>query len=93
MLEEIKKHIAHFIIKNKYLNKNAGPIHFNGFLTNSHNLLIIMPKQDKDFIYALDILRYFQIHKKNITLFLPEHKYNPVPEKKSLNIFRIHYII
>jgi hypothetical protein len=82
MFEELKIRLAHFIVKKKYLNKNTGTICYNGFLTNSHNILIIMPKQDKDFIYALDILRYYQIHKKNITLFLPEHKYNPIPEKE-----------
>jgi|BarGraIncu00222A_1022003.scaffolds.fasta_scaffold07352_2 hypothetical protein len=82
MFEELKKYFAHLIVRKKYLKKNASAICYNGFLTNSHNILIIMPKQDKDFFFALDILRYYQIHKKNITLFLPEHKYNAVPEKE-----------
>jgi hypothetical protein len=82
MLEKLKKRLAHFIIKKKYLKKVTEAICFNGFITKSHNLLIIMPKEDKDFFYALDILRYYQIHKKNITLFLQEHKYNPIPEKE-----------
>jgi hypothetical protein len=82
MFEKLKKRIAYFIVRRKYLSKNTHTIYYNGILTNSHNILIIMPKQDKDFYYALDILRYYQIHKKNITLFLPEHKYNPVPEKE-----------
>lgn len=82
MLEKFKLHLAHFIIKKKYIKKVTDAICFTGFLTKSHNLLIIMPKEDKDFFYALDILRYYQIHKKNITLFLPEHKYNPIPEKE-----------
>jgi hypothetical protein len=41
-----------------------------------------MPKEDSDFYHCLDILKYFLIHKKIITLFLPEYKYNLIPEKE-----------
>jgi hypothetical protein len=41
-----------------------------------------MPADDRDFYHSLDILKYYQIHRKSITLFLPEHKYGVVPEKE-----------
>jgi len=94
MFEKLKKNIAHFIVKRKYLKQNANTICYNEFLTNSHNILLIMPKNEKEFFNAFDILRYYQVHKKNITLFLPEHKYNSVPEKEkykyiSYSLFQI----
>lgn len=82
MFENLKKKYAHFIIRRHYLEKNATPINYNRILTDSIDFLFIMPKDDKDFFHAMDILRYFLIHKKVITLFLPEYKYNLVPEKE-----------
>ncbi|MCX6168815.1 MAG: hypothetical protein NTX65_05725 [Ignavibacteriales bacterium] len=82
MFEGLKKKIAHFIIKKKYLRRNIGEFSFNNVISNARDLLFLMPKDDKDFISSLEILKYYQIHKKVITLFLPEHKYNIVPEKE-----------
>ncbi len=41
-----------------------------------------MPKEDGDFYHALTLLKFYLIHKKRITLFLPDHKYNLIPEKE-----------
>ncbi len=81
MFEGIKKKYAHFVVRRKYLRKDTRPVLYNKILSGATDLLLIMPKDDKDFYHCHDILRYFLIHKKIITLFLPEYKYNLIPEK------------
>ncbi len=82
MFESLKKKYAHFVIRKKYLNKDVKQINYNSILSEATDFFFIMPKEDNDFYHSLDILRYFLIHKKIITLFLPEHKYNLIPEKE-----------
>lgn len=82
MFERLKKKIAHFFIRRRYLKKNTQQLSFANIISGSHDFFIVMPKDDKDFYHSLDILKYFQIHRKVITLFLPENKYNLVPEKE-----------
>ncbi len=81
MFEELKRKYAHFIIRRKYLKKNEHSISYIRVLSDASDFFIIMPKAEIDFIHALDIIRYYQIHKKIITLFLPKHKYNLIPDK------------
>lgn len=82
MFEGLKKKIAHFIIKKKYLRKSSKEFSFNNVISSANELLFVMPKDDKDFISSFEILKYYQIHKRTITLFLPEHKYSLVPDKE-----------
>ena len=51
---------------------------FNNFIENSENYIIILPLNDQDFANSFDIAKYFKIHKKAVTLFLPEHKVNSI---------------
>ncbi len=82
MFEGLKRKIAHYIVRRKYLRKNIQQLVFTNIISDSHDLFIVMPKEDKDFFHSLDILKYYQIHKKVITLFLPEYKYNLIPDKE-----------
>lgn len=49
---------------------------FKNFIENSYKYLIILPLNDTDFSNSIDVAKYFRIHKKDVTLFLPEHKVN-----------------
>lgn len=82
MLENLRKKIGHYLLKRKFVGKNSEPVSFNKIISGSFDFFIVMPKDDKDFYYVLEIIRYFQIHKKRITLFLPDFKYNLIPEKE-----------
>jgi hypothetical protein len=82
MFEGLKTKYAHFYIKRYFLNKDAHALNYNRILSGSSDFLIIMPRGDNDFYHSLDILKYFLIHKKIITLFLPEYKYSLIPEKE-----------
>ncbi len=90
MFEGLKKKIAHFIIKKKYLRKNSREFSFNNVISNANDLFFVMPKDDKDFFSSLEILKYYQIHKKVITLFLSEHKYSLVSEREKFKHIAYH---
>ncbi|MFA7228747.1 MAG: hypothetical protein WC061_06920 [Melioribacteraceae bacterium] len=82
MFEELKRKIGHYLLRRRFLRKEIKPSSFNNVISNAKDLFIVMPRDDRDFFNSLDILKYYQIHRKSITLFLPEHKYGTVPEKE-----------
>ncbi len=81
MFETLKKRIASFLVKRRYLSQKREIKSFNEFITNSHYVIFIMPSNEKEFSNCFDIIKYFQIHKKIITLFLPESDVNLIPDK------------
>lgn len=85
MIENLKRRLAHFILSKKFLKKNNEQINFNKIITNSQNFFVIVPLDDKDLNNSLDLIKYLLIHKKNITIFIPEHKYNFFPGKDKFN--------
>lgn len=82
MLENLRKKIGHYLLKRKFIRKNSEPVSFNKIISGSFDFFVVMPKEDQDFYQALELIRFFQIHKKRITLFLPDFKYNLIPEKE-----------
>ena len=82
MIESLKQRFAHYIIHRNILSKNIASASYNKILSDASDFFIIMPSADEDFYHSMDILKYFQIHKKVITLFVPAHKYNLIPEKE-----------
>ncbi|MDQ7818274.1 MAG: hypothetical protein RDU14_14705 [Melioribacteraceae bacterium] len=90
MFDKIKLKIAHFVINKKYVKRMDEPISYNKIVSNSINFFIVMPKDDNDFYHSLEVIRYFQLHHKIITLFLSEHKYNLVPEKEKYRYISYH---
>lgn len=81
MFESLKQKYARFIIRRKFLRKEVSAVSYNKILSDAIDFFFIMPEHDDDFYHSLDILKYYLIHKKVITLFLPAHKYNLIPEK------------
>ncbi len=90
MFEALKRKIAHFVIQRRYLRKNLEQVNFTNIIRDARYLFFVMPKEDKDFYHSLDILKYYQIHKKIITLFLPESKYSLIPEKEKYKFISYH---
>ena len=86
MLENLKLWIARFIVRRKYLKKNLEPIVFNNAITQAVYFLVILPDSEKEFNYSFDLLRFLIIHRKSVTLFLPEYKYNLIPEKEKYKL-------
>jgi hypothetical protein len=90
MFDKIKLKIAHYVINKKYVKRMNQPISYNKIISNSINFFIIMPKDDNDFYHSLELIRYFQLHHKILTLFLPEYKYNLIPEKEKYRYISYH---
>jgi ADP-heptose:LPS heptosyltransferase len=41
-----------------------------------------MPAEEKEFYLCNDLIKYLIIHKKHVTLFLPEHKLNLLQDRR-----------
>lgn len=82
MFEELKKKIAHFILRRKYLQKRDHLINFGKSISSSVNFFIIMPSDDHDFNSALLIPKFLMENQKSVTLFIPEFRYNSIREKE-----------
>lgn len=82
MFNNLKTKLAHFIIKRKYLKKKQGLITFNGFVQTSKKYLVLMPEKESDFFSSMDIISYFRINQKKVTIFLPAKRRNLIPKKE-----------
>ena len=92
MFENLKRKIGHFVTRKKYLQKTSEQISYNKVVSNAREFFIIMPTSDADFNGCLEIIKYFLIHKKTITIFIPEHKNGYIPEKEKFKfISYLHY--
>jgi hypothetical protein len=90
VIEKLKLKISHYLIHKKYLRQRTEPFSFNKIISNASDFLIIMPYDETDFYHSLDLIKYILIHRKNITLFLSEHKYTLLPEKEKFKIVSYH---
>ena len=82
MFEGLKRKIGRFVVKRKYLHKNIEQLAYNNVISSAKDFFFVMPSLDNDFYHTLEILKYYQKQNKVITLFLPEHKYNLIPDKE-----------
>ncbi len=76
--EKIYRQIHKFRFEKEYKKYESEKKNFNGFISSSNNVAFLMPCEETAFRAAMNIAVYFKIHKKNITLFLPEHFRNLV---------------
>lgn len=90
MFAELKKKIAHYIIKAKYVKKTEMPLNFNKAISNSNTFFVILPFEEKDFYSSFDILKYLLIHKKEVTLFIPDFRYSALPDKEKFRSISFH---
>lgn len=90
MFEELKRKYAHFVIRRKYLKKQNESLEFNKAVSNAKEFLIIMPESEIDFANSFEIIRYLQIHKKELTLFLSESSHKELPNEKDFKFISFH---
>lgn len=91
MFEEIKNKIGFFIFKKKLFKEFNTTSSFRDFIENSYNYIIILPLNDQDFANSFDIAKYFKIHKKEVTLLLPEHKVNVIEITNNYSYMSYNY--
>ncbi len=85
MFDELKNRIGYFIFKKRLFKKHENSFSFKDFIENSVNYILVLPLNELDFNNSIDVAKYFKIHKKNVTLFLPEHRINLVGIANSYN--------
>ncbi|MEG8946015.1 DUF6913 domain-containing protein [Rosettibacter firmus] len=87
MFENIKRKLAHYLLSKKFLKNGSNPILFNKIITNSKSFFVILPEEESDLSHSLDLIKFLLIHKKDVTVFLQEYRYNFFPMKD-----KIHFI-
>lgn len=90
MFEELRRKYAHFIIKRKYLRKSNELIDFKKAISGAKDVLVIMPDQEADFSASVEIVKYLQIHKKDVTLFISELKHEAITPKQDFKFISFH---
>jgi hypothetical protein len=76
IIEKTKYNLGEKLLKREIKRRNFSQNLLSSFFTESVNVLILLPENHVIFPYGLDVARFFKIHKKNVTLLLPEHKRN-----------------
>lgn len=90
MFEELRRKYAHFLIRRKYLRKSDEPIVFKTAISAAKNILVILPSLEADFSASLEVARYLQIHKKEITLFISELKHEAIGSNQDFKLLSYH---
>lgn len=85
MFETIKKKIARYLIKRKFI-RHSPEINFNKFFSESIKFLIIMPSSESDFNHTFEMIKYLGIHRKNITILCNAPRVSTIPEREKYKI-------
>ena len=86
MFDLLKQKIAKFLLHRKINSMDRSSQAFNKFISRSNEYLIVMPQKEDDFKNGLSVIDYFWNHKKNISVFVPDHRFNLIPHKTGINI-------
>jgi len=78
LFDEYKNKMGYYIFRKKIKKEFNSSFSFTDFIENSMDYVIILPLNDLDYSNSFDVAKYFRIHKKNVTLLIPEHKRNSV---------------
>ena len=90
MFEELRLKYAHFLIKRKYLRKSDEPIAFKRAISAAKDILVILPSPETDFSASLEVVKYLQIHKKDVTLFISEFRHEAIRTNQEFKLLSYH---
>ncbi|NWF90051.1 MAG: hypothetical protein HXY50_11400 [Ignavibacteriaceae bacterium] len=77
----MKEKLAGLIVSNKYKSEQYTTRSFRDFFKKSFSFLVLMPDNDTDFHYAIEVLKGLSLYKKHATVFTQEFRANLVPIK------------
>lgn len=75
----LKQTAAKFFIQHKLKKSNFSNKSFSSAFKNSNSILILMPEDDKDFQYAIDILSYLDKVKKEFSILTNDYRISLLP--------------
>ncbi len=79
IVDDIKIKLGEKLLSREIKKSKISERKFSGFFRNAVDTLILLPEEDLYFRSAFDVVRFVKIHKKNVTLILPDHKRNLLP--------------
>ena len=74
--EKIYRKIGEYRFEKEYKKYSPEQKKFSSFLSASHDFVFLMPSEEYALREAVNIAAYFKVHRKNVTLILPEHFVN-----------------
>ncbi len=81
MISFVKEKIADLFIARKSKSVQFTIRSFKDFFKKSFTYLVLMPDNDTDFHYAIEVLKGLSLNKKHATVFTREFRANLVPMK------------
>ncbi len=79
MIGTIKEQAAKFIINRKLKEHKFGELDFSKIFKRSYSFLIFMPKDEKDFFHAVEVLNFLKESKKNVTAMTDDFRVSLLP--------------
>lgn len=81
MIDFVKEKLAGLIVGKKTRSEYYTTRSFRDFFKKSFTFLVLMPDNDTDFHYAIEVLKGLSLNKKHATVFTQEFRANLVPVK------------
>jgi hypothetical protein len=81
VIDFLKEKLAGLIVGKKFKSEHYTTRSFKDFFKRSFTFLVLMPDNDTDFHYAIEVLKGLSLNKKHATVFTQEFRANLVPMK------------
>jgi hypothetical protein len=81
VIDFVKEKLAGLIVGKKSRSEYYTARSFRDFFKKSFTFLVLMPDNDTDFHYAIEVLKGLSLNKKHATVFTQEFRANLVPVK------------
>ena len=79
MMGPIKEQVAKFIINQKLKEHTFSELEFSRIFKRSYSFLVIMPRDEKDFFHAVEVLNFLRESKKNVTAMTDDYRVSLLP--------------
>jgi len=79
MIRPIKEKAAKFLINQKLKEHKFDELDFSRIFKRSYAYLVLMPKDEKDFFHAAEVLNFLKESKKNVTAMTDDFRVSLLP--------------
>jgi hypothetical protein len=86
MIKNIKDAIAFQIIKNKIKNQKREGQTFQKFLSQSYNILVLMPSVEEDFKHSVIVLEYLEKREKVLDIVTYDFRVSMLPSRLKMKV-------
>ncbi len=86
MIESLKEQAAKFILNKKFKKPEFTARDFSSVFEKSFSFLVLMPKDERDFHYAISILNFLKENKKTPTIVTYDFRVSLLPPALKSNV-------